>query len=312
MENNSTAFQEPNNELLEFTLSSFITYTNTVTNSPTYTPTYKEQAKVKKYSLLLQQKLITSLYGIHNCSNEIRIWNPGHPKHGNVYAKGCNNRHACPVCTSKYMAKQREHLIKTMVSQRLKGGDVISTVLNQAIPTGQDTALSYRRLFRAWSEMGKSAAFRKLQKQQQVEGYVRILEETHGPKGWFPHFHCVWFFEKQPSQATIDAFGAKLAQLWAKFSIKTGAEGTLAANQHTEAISEGSERSQANYLTKHGYFDLSFDPENPQTELKPFELLEVALVSADADLIQAWLNFETATSGAKRVVMSRNLTKARN
>ena len=121
----------------------------------------------------------------------------------------------------------------------------------------------------------------------------------------------MWFFEKQPSQATIDAFGAKLAQLWAKFSIKTGAEGTLAANQHTEAISEGSERSQANYLTKHGYFDLSFDPENPQTELKPFELLEVALVSADADLIQAWLNFENATSGAKRVVMSRNLTKAR-
>lgn len=292
----------PENELLELSLSSFITYTNSAT-------TPQEIAKNKKYKLLLGLKYITSLYGITNCSNEIRIWNPGHPTHQQVITKRCGNRQACPPCTSRFMAKQRKSLAKAMQKQRSQGGDVCTGALTIQVPKGANLDESIKRLKLSWTLMARSGSFTNLLKKHKIVGYARISEQKLINHTWFPHFHMIWLSDTPLSQLDIDEFGAELASLWAKYATKAGAANTLAANQSIYTVTQGTEQAKANYLCKHGYFDLSKDldfyPEG-NFELEPFEVLEVALITGQADFAEKWEEYEKATNGLKRVNLSRH------
>ena len=292
---------EPSNELLELSLSSFITYTDSAT-------TPQEIAKNKKYKLLLGLKSITTLYGINNCSNEVRIWNPGQPTHQQVMAKRCGNRQACPPCTSRYMAKHRKSLAKAMRKQRNNGGDVCTGALTIHVPKGTSLEESIKTLKLSWTLMTKSGSFPNLLKKHTILGYARIAEQKLIDHTWFPHFHMIWLAEHTLSQLDIDNFGAELATLWAKHAGKAGATKTLAANQSIYAVTEGTEQGKANYLCKHGYFDLNKDldiyPEG-HFELEPFEVLEIALITGDAEFAEAWEEYEKATNGLTRINRSR-------
>ena len=292
----------PVNELLELSLSSFITYTNSAT-------TPQEIAKNKKYKLLLGLKYITSLYGITNCSNEVRIWNPGHPTHEKVITKRCGNRQSCPPCTSRYMAKHRKSLAKAMQKQRTLGGDVCTGALTIQIPKGTRLEESIKILKQSWTLMTKSGSFPNLLKKHKILGYARIAEQKLINHTWFPHFHMLWLSETPLSQLDIDGFGAELATLWAKYAGKAGAANTLAANQSIYAVTRGTEQAKANYLCKHGYFDLNKDLDiypAGHFELEPFEVLEISLITGQAEFAEKWEEYELATNGLKRVNRSRH------
>ena len=292
---------EPENQLLELSLSSFITYTNSAT-------TPQEIARNKKYKLLLGLKYITSLYGITNCSNEVRIWNPAHPTHQQVITKRCGNRHACPPCTSRFMAKHRKSLAKAMRNHRDNGGDVCTGALTIEVTHGTLLSESIKALKLSWSSMAKSGSFTNLLKKHKIVGYARIAEQKLINHTWFPHFHMIWLSETPLSQLNIDNFGAELATLWAKYAAKAGAANTLAANQSIYAVEQGSEQAKANYLCKHGYFDLNKDLDFYPTgdfAFEPFEVLEIALITGQLEFVEKWEEFEKATSGMNRVNSSR-------
>jgi hypothetical protein len=193
---------------------------------------------------------------------------------------------------------------------RANGGTIYQATFNQRYEPNTPMKESLKMLLESWRLMGKSTAWRKLQKQYGLEGVIRIQESAHLPTGWFPHFHIQWFFSNTESEATMMAFSMEAAALWVKYSNDVGAVGTTSANQYHYALEPGTERAQANYLFKHGYFDLKFDPisANPEIDsLKPFEFLEHAVLKGDYDLIQEWVDFEQATFNKSRVRISKAL-----
>jgi DNA-directed RNA polymerase subunit RPC12/RpoP len=290
-------------EFENLTLSSFITYTNTVDNP-------LHQARKVKYQILYHLKAFTSVMGIGNCSDIIRIYNPPDPNHQKLIAKPCGNRHACPVCSSRFMAKMRVKSVEIAQIHRANGGNIYQATFNQRYAPNTPMKKSLKMLTETWKLMGKSTAWRKLQKKYGVEGYIRIQESAHLPTGWFPHFHLQWFFSNAESESTMMAFSVEAAALWVKYSNDVGAVGTASANQFHYALKPGTERAQANYLFKHGYFDLKYDPLSVSAErdsLKPFEFLIHALFMGDNDLIQEWVDFEEATYRTIRVKISKSL-----
>jgi hypothetical protein len=208
------------------------------------------------------------------------------------------------------MAKMREDSIKIAQIHRAGEGTIYQSTFNQRYAPNTPMKKSLKMLTEAWKLMGKSTAWRKLQKQYGLEGSIRIQEASHLPTGWFPHFHIQWFFSNSESEATMMAFSIEVAELWVKYSIVAGAVGTTSANQYHYALESGTERAQANYLFKHGYFDLKYDPMSVSAEkdsLKPFEFLIHALFMGDNDLIQEWVDFEEATYRTIRVKISKSL-----
>jgi hypothetical protein len=197
-----------------------------------------------------------------------------------------------------------------MKEHRANGGEIFQSVLNQAIKPQVELKVSLPLLNKAWAEMTKTMAWRKLVYKYGLYGYVRLQEEAFNTDTWFPHFHVIWFFNERFGYDHMLTFTLEVADLWATYSNKVGAIGTSAFNQLQDTIDEGSEKSQANYLFKHGFLDLVFDPGTVDLEhdsLTPFEFLVYTLYQADADLMDKWEDFEKATSGTKRVVLSKKL-----
>ncbi len=208
------------------------------------------------------------------------------------------------------MAQMRVKAVEIAQIHRANGCSIYQATFNQRYEPNTPMKVSIKILLGAWALLSKSTAWRKLQKKYGLEGHIRIQESAHLPTGWFPHFHIQWFFKESESEATMMAFFVEAAQLWVHYSNVAGATGTTIANQFHNALEPGSERAQANYLFKHGYFDLNFDPfsVNPEFDsLKPFEFLEHALVMGDYGLIQEWVDFEQATFNKSRVRISKAL-----
>jgi hypothetical protein len=206
------------------------------------------------------------------------------------------------------MAKQRKSLAKAMQKQRTLGGDVCTGALTIQVSVGTSLEESIKTLKLSWTLMARSGSFTNLLKKHRILGYARIAEQKLINYTWFPHFHMIWMSPTPLSQLDIDNFGAELAILWAKYAAKAGSANTLAANQSIYAVTKGTEQAKANYLCKHGYFDLSKDLDfypAGHFELEPFEVLEIALITGQAEFAEKWEEFEKATNGLKRVNRSR-------
>lgn len=124
---------------------------------------------------------------------------------------------------------------------------------------------------------------------------------------WFPHFHVVWFFTESFGYEHMLEFALQVADLWAIYSNQCGASGTRAANQFHDKIDSNTEKQTAQYLFKHGFLDLSFEPATvdlTKHSLSPFHLLAYTFYVGDADLLDQWEDFEQATSGTRRIVLS--------
>jgi hypothetical protein len=197
-----------------------------------------------------------------------------------------------------------------MKEQRANGGEIFQSVLNQAIKPHEKLQASLPRLNKAWADMTATVAWRKLTSKYGLEGYIRLQEQAFRKDTWFPHFHVVWAFKEHPDYNHMLTFALEVADLWATYSENAGALGTSASNQLHDTIDEGSEKSQATYFTKHGYFDLDFDPESVDLNkhsLTPFQLLIYAFYTADADLMDQWEDFEQGTQQTRRVVLSTSM-----
>lgn len=208
------------------------------------------------------------------------------------------------------MGRKKKELARLMSEHRAQGGELYQSVLQQVRTPHSPLVLTLPLLNQAWKEMAGSVAWRRILKANRIDGVVRVQEEAGDAQGWFPHFHCIWFFEGARSDLEMEDFLIQVFDLWAHYSNKVGAHGTLAASQQLYSIEPGSEYAQAKYLTKHGYIDLDFDPATVdlgERGLTPFEFLTWALVNADADAMEAWGDFEQATRGTNRVLLSRGL-----
>jgi len=127
----------------------------------------------------------------------------------------CGSVWVCAVCAHKIAGVRRRQVRKLLLAHKNVGGAVYMAtltmphhvyqnpkLLRQGISAAFRNVLLGRERVREWERAG-------------VVGFVRALEVTHGPNGWHPHLHVLWFFENNNPFAAA-AFGKWLWRRWSR------------------------------------------------------------------------------------------------
>ena len=221
-----------------------------------------------------------------------------------ITRRSCNSRHDCPVCTSKYMAEKREDFIRLMDSWVADGGLVHSMTLTIRNSFLEPSRAKYEALSRTWTAMNRRRPFQSLKSEFGAES-VRVLEEVLTDEGWFPHYHLVWFFPSGVTRAQVKTFMAKAKTYWCEAANSAWKLGADLAPQFDKPVTLSRSKSFAQYLFKHGFHNLDFDPE--KDELSPFKLVRDLLATGEAHGWQYWQDFTHASEGMNRVRFSKGL-----
>lgn len=164
----------------------------------------------------------------------------------------------------------------------------------------------YEALSRTWKAMNCRRAFKTLRSGLGVES-VRVLEEVFTEEGWFPHYHLVWFFAAGVKRKDVRAFMKAAKTFWCEAANSSWTLGAEFRAQFDKAVTQSKSKSFAQYLFKHGFHNLDFDP--ALDELSPFKVARSLLATGEADGWRVWQDFALASAGMNRVRFSRGLVR---
>lgn len=278
-------------------------YLSTSTSPPNPGLLAKAEAEALRQSL----STFTSVMGVTNCGTKFLT--------AKVTATGrevievtdrCRNKHVCPNCMGYAYWKHAKNLETLLPSWIDAGGSVYTQTLT--LPN-RNKPLIYKHedLASTWKAMGKSKRYSKLKKKYGLIQYIRVLEDVLRVKGSFPHFHLTWFFQTALSDQEMRDFSQEIAELWADSALKVGVKGTQSSRQWAGPISFKA-KTYARYIFKHGYFDLSFEPNATQISevgLKPLEFLRALVATGDFEMLKTWMEYEAATTNRHRIQPSK-------
>lgn len=273
--------------------------------TPTSPPPLALKAADQAKSLRTFLSAHTSILGISGCGAKfLAATHKNGKREIKEVTDHCRNKHACPECM-RYQYSKLDKDLRACLDWWCTDRSVYTQTLT--LPN-RNKSLVYKHqdLRKAWTELGKTKAFKKLRDKYGMTQYLRIAEDSLKLKGSFPHFHLTWFFSSKLAEAEMQDFCEQLAELWVKAANKAGIRGAQAIRQWYGSI-KGGNKSYVQYLTKHGYFDLSFDPKNANSTLglKPLDFLRVLQATGEIEYLEVWLEYEQATRGLHRVQTSK-------
>ena len=274
----------------------------------------RDQAAWEKRELLEELREVTSLNGIRACfpykygypwpkkAVEVALTQSAGTYH-------CGNRHACPVCTSAFMAKCRDEFVLVMKSWTSEGGFLVGQTLTLANSDSIRAPQKYFELTATWGNLINRPSFKRAFLGANSPMMMKVLEEQLGEFGWFPHFHLIWFFEQRTQQEQAQQFLDQISRLWCDAAHAVSTLGATMTGQYIFEIDQESPKTMGRYVTKHAYHDLGFLPKTfyeTHHSLSAFEAFRTFAVSGDLELLRRWIEFEVASAGRGRVKFSRS------
>ncbi|SCX08393.1 hypothetical protein [Candidatus Aquiluna sp. UB-MaderosW2red] len=264
-------------------------------------------AKKEIESLRIAMCSFTSIRGVTSCGMKLLLVKVSLGKREVVEVTDhCKNKHVCPSCMNYQYWKFGKRLGVAIGSWLDLGGAVFTQTLT--LPN-RNKKLIYKHedLARVWTAMGKTKRYSSLKRKSGMKQSLRVLEDVLGIKYSFPHFHLTWFFQERLQIQEMEAFSREVAQLWQLSADKCGVRGVQSVQQWSGPI-QSSITGYCNYLFKHGYFDLNFQPKDPGNSnrgLKPLDYLRVLVATGDYEMLKTWLDYEQATSHRHRIQPSK-------
>jgi hypothetical protein len=270
--------------------------------------TYKEKRR-KKYKLLKRGKKLLPNERISSCSqyiskniDEVTIVKDEKGHHHYHGIAMCGSVWACPVCASKVAETRCIELNAAMQRHQEKGG--INLLITLTFPHKRFDNLSgllkkqayALRLFRS------SRAWKRIKEENDLIGFVRALEVTHGVNGWHPHTHEIWFVTRN---IDIQRLETQLFQRWRSCCIKAGLG--IPTREHGVTVKNG-QHSQ-NYVTKWGAdreITYSHIKEGKRDARTPWDLLN-DYSEGDEQAGILFKEFYYAFKGKRQLFWSKNL-----
>ena len=132
----------------------------------------------------------------------------------------CENVWICPVCAST-ITERRKHELATIIAnsnyQTFMGTFTLRHKQHQTLKH------SLTVITKAWYSFTGGEWWQNFKKEFGLVGQIRATEVTYGWNGWHPHFHVLFFFERE---TTAEALYKHTVDRWVKFLKKKGGSGT--------------------------------------------------------------------------------------
>ncbi|EOX4193275.1 protein rep [Vibrio cholerae] len=238
-------------------------------------------------------------------------------EHGKAFYQGlyaCGSVWNCPVCAAKISERRRVELKEALESAKKKG--FRSHFVTLTFPHGISDDLNdilekmrgaYRRL-----SSGKNSVksiLSRIDEQNQILGFIRAVEVTHGKNGFHPHIHMIVFTNDTITSSGLEYFYKKA---WKNACVNSGLP---EPNQHGCTVKDGSYASD--YVSKWGIEDEMTKANAKTTKTKgltPWGLLNAALLGDDPDYpseraSSLFLVYSKAFSGQRQLYWSNGLRK---
>jgi hypothetical protein len=166
----------------------------------------------------------------------------------------CRKLHLCPTCGQELRAAKRARLeLGNSTWAERGGGFAMATFTLRHF--ARHTLKELREIqHQAWSRAFGSRAgknWRKIRANYGIVGDVRVWETTYGAKGWHPHWHVQYFFNKPLTSDQLKELEQKLYDRWSTAVEKSG--GYLPNRKHGVnliAPKPGDEAAFAQYMVK--------------------------------------------------------------
>jgi hypothetical protein len=164
--------------------------------------------------------------GAHNCGRRVmgeglreKIFGDDAPKgavdviscDGKLSYKGvmiCKDAWGCPCCARKITERRKRGLSLLLDAHVAKygGNSIAATLFTIPHGLGDDLDDILTRMHKAWRYMTMDNGYKHLMATYGLRGSVRGLESTYGKHGFHPHFHVLYFFDrdiKKPVEGSI-------------------------------------------------------------------------------------------------------------
>ena len=225
----------------------------------------------------------------------------------------CGSVHVCPVCNSKIMAVRRIEvgLVLAAFPAAAFGAYTSRHQLGDSLDG------LWRNNSLLWRKVAQNRAVKEARADLGHAGIIRAAEVTYGAFGWHPHLHPVHLFDREISQAYVDQLHQVQFQAWRSAAENLGLDAPSSRAQALGLVRDGAEIDR--YLTKstyHGANSVAWEMTSTQTKssvraggLTPWEIGR-AVMLGDADALDLWHEWETASKGKRALTYSRGLRAA--
>lgn len=251
--------------------------------------------------------------------------------------KRCASPWACMCCSPAIGERRAAELDAAFAEWKRRGGTLLFVTATIQHERADDLGELLDVIQRAWSRTWRFEAPRfgtgkntmgMLMNGHRVRpswyaGQARAIETTHGRAGWHPHVHAAVFVEPGADEATVTADLERLMVRWGESLARMGRTARLSLVRdklsgelvvpgwHVRPIDDAAET--ARYLTKvQGGWGAGLElarmdlKRGRQGGRKPFDLLEAAM-DGDTAAERLWWEYERATQGRQRIVVSPGL-----
>lgn len=129
---------------------------------------------------------------------------------------------SCPECSARIARTRAVELEQAIAVQEAFGGSVAFVTLTLRHHNGQRLVELHKALSKGGAAIWSGRAGQAIR--DEIEGFVRVLELTHGGHGFHPHYHMVLFLPGRWSEAGVESLGRRMHARFADELARHGCE----------------------------------------------------------------------------------------
>lgn len=236
--------------------------------------------------------------------------------------QSCGSVWACPVCSAKVAASRQADIEHACAFWEGLGGVLAMATFTVAHRATNSLKSVWDAVADGWHQITAGRAWRRNAQTFGVEGWIRVIEVTHGENGWHVHVHVVLFLHHALAAVEQDA----LRRAWlGRWRAGIGKHGFSAGDRHGAdlRLAHGFDRAKvlADYFTKGVYSPDGSAPaavalEAARGDLKsaraggsrtPFRILEDFLGRGEVEDLDLWHEWERGSKGRRQQAWSKGL-----
>lgn len=234
----------------------------------------------------------------------------------------CGSVWVCPVCNAKVQAVRRIEVGLALAWSLADGGAAFGAYTLRH-HHGDRLADLWTSLNKCWNAVGVDKSVRKVRARLGWRGYVRTVEVTFGANGWHPHLHPLHLFSRPVTAAEVAELHGVEFRAWEAAARRLGLVAPVSDAQNLHVVTgDGAQVEVADYFTKASYcptveavgWEMTSTQTKSRTRAKdsrtPWDLLRSVYLEGDADALDVWHEWESASKGKRAISWSRGLRAA--
>lgn len=174
--------------------------------------------------------------------------------------QSCGSVWTCPVCAAKIAARRQSDIGDALTSWTRDGHGVVFVTLTVRHGRGQSLAEVWDGVSRAWASVHSTASWRGGARtvgdvhRFGIEGFIKVIEVTHGENGWHVHAHVAVLTDVVLCPDSADRLGARMFGRWANGAVRAGLAAPAPAHGVDVQVVGGEDAAEAvaKYLSKAG------------------------------------------------------------